>query len=244
MDDLVLQKEEVVVAERAQSRYTDSPPSAPDHSHDIYTVANIITVLRLILVPLFFAVLTSGPWEGRAMSSDMAAFIIFAIAASTDWVDGQIARRTGTVTEIGKAIDPLVDRLLIASGVLGLYVEARLPLWVVVLLLVRDLYLLAGATYLAKRRAAPVRVIYLGKVTTALLLFGFADLLLNWPLLPGFGVVPGDQLPGFGESPAAVGIWFVYAGIFTSLLTAVIYTTKARRSAVQAAGTESIGGDS
>lgn len=221
-----------MVVQRAEQDLTADPPvpSTSDHSHDIYTVANIITVLRLMLVPFFFAVLVSGPWEGRAMSSDVAAFLIFAIAASTDWVDGQIARRTGTVTEIGKAIDPLVDRLLIASGVLGLYIVGRLPLWIVLLLLLRDLYLLGGAAYLARNHAAPVRVIYIGKVTTTLLLFGFSDLLLNWPMVPGLGLVSGDQLPGLGSSPAALGIWFVYAGIVTSVITAVIYTGQASES--------------
>lgn len=212
------------------------PGSSEDHSREIVTVANLITVLRLILVPFFFAVLVSGPWEGRAMSSDVAAFLIYAIAASTDWVDGQIARRTGTVTEIGKAIDPLVDRLLITSGVLGLYIVGRLPLWAVLLLAARDLYLLSGAAYLARRRTAPVRVVYIGKVTTALLLAGFSDLLLNWPLLPGLGIVDAQWLPGLGTEPAALGIWFVYAGVVTSVITAVIYTRQAAQALARARG--------
>ena len=118
--------------------------SAGEHAHDIYTIANIITVLRLILVPLFFTVLING-------QNDVLAFILFAVAASTDWLDGQIARRTGTVTAIGKAIDPLVDRLLIASGVIGLYVENRLPLWIPIVLVARDLALGYGVWRLGDR---------------------------------------------------------------------------------------------
>ena len=75
--------------------------------------------------PFFFAVLING-------KNDVLAFVLFVLAASTDWLDGQIARRTGTVTAIGKAIDPLVDRLLIASGVIGLYIDrpaARCGSW-------------------------------------------------------------------------------------------------------------------
>jgi cardiolipin synthase (CMP-forming) len=209
------------LSEREESRVQE------EHSQDIYTVANIITVLRLILVPFFFAVLISGPWEGRTLSSDVVAFIVFAVAASTDWLDGQIARRTGTVTEIGKAIDPLVDRLLIASGVLGLYIVGRLPLWIVLFLLARDAYLLGGAAYLARNRAGRVPVIFLGKLTTALLLIGFSALILNWPLTPGLGVTAAQWLPGMGFEPHGFGIWFVYAGILTSLLTAIIYTRSA-----------------
>ncbi len=199
----------------------------PDSAHDVYTVANIITLLRLILVPLFFAALVNG-------TNDTLSFLLFAIAASTDWVDGQIARRTGTVTDLGKAIDPLVDRLLIASAVVGLYLENRLPLWIVLLLLARDLYLLGGAWVLARAGAQRIQVAYIGKVTTALLLVGFGGLLLNWPVVPGLGIVDSPALPGLGSAPAALGIWFVYAGVVTSIATAVVYTIQARKALTEA----------
>lgn len=201
----------------------DAPGSQVDHSHDVYTLANIITVLRLVLVPFFFAVLLSG-------RSDMLAFLLFALAASTDWLDGQIARRTGTVTEIGKAIDPLVDRLLIASGVIGVYLLGRLPLWTVLVLVARDAYLLLGAAYMARHGIKALPVSRIGKWTTALLLIGFSGLILNWPMVPGLGLVESPALPGWGSEPAALGIWFVYAGLVTSVLTAVGYTFAAREA--------------
>lgn len=197
-----------------------APMGEHDHAHDIYTVANIITLLRLMLVPLFFAVLITA-------KHDVLAFTLFVVAASTDWIDGQIARRTGTVTEIGKAIDPLVDRLLIASGVIGLYVEGRLPSWILVTLLVRDAYLLAGAGYLARHRLGTIPVIYLGKATTMVLLAGFSGMILNWPQAPGLGLVEEPMLVGLGSSSAAIWIWLIYAGIIMSLTTAVIYTIQA-----------------
>ncbi len=216
-----------MVAPRVEQTTSVDPLSAPSGpSHDIYTLANIITVLRLILVPIFFAVLVTG-------DNDVVAFLLFAIAASTDWLDGQIARRTGTVTEIGKAIDPLVDRLLIGSGVLGLYLIGRLPLWTVLVLLLRDLYLLAGAAVLARSGVKALGVAFIGKVTTALLLIGFADLILNWPMVPGAGLVTGSAqayLPGLGDEAVALGMWFIYAGIVTSLATAVVYTVQAARA--------------
>lgn len=177
-----------------------------DHSHDVWTVANIITVLRLLLIPFAFAVLISD-------RSNVVAFLLYAGAASTDWLDGQIARRTGTVTEIGKAIDPLVDRLLIASGVIGLYIEQRLPVWVLGVLVVRDIWLLYGAWRLERHRMR-MPVTYLGKTTTAVLMSGFSLLILNWPEVPLFG---GIQL----------GLLFVYVGVVLSVTTAVDYTLKA-----------------
>ena len=201
----------------------DSRPE-PDHGHDIYTIANIITVLRLILVPLFFTVLING-------KNNELAFLLFAVAASTDWLDGQIARRTGTVTSIGKAIDPLVDRLLIASGVIGLYVVDRLPLWIPLVLVARDLALGYGVWRLETIYHRRMAVTMAGKVTTALLLIGFADLILGWPVVPGLGIIDSPALPGFGSTPAVLGIWFVYAGVVLSLGSAVGYTATYLRTA-------------
>lgn len=205
------------MVERAPAR----PESPVDHSHDIYTVANIITVLRLILVPICFAILVNG-------TNDVLAFVLYAVAASTDWLDGQIARRTGTVTAIGKAIDPLVDRLLLATGVIGLYVEHRIPAWIMVLLVVRDMYLLYGAWRLEHHHMR-MPVTFAGKTTTAILLSGFALLILNAPMMPGLGILESPQLPGFGDAPVGAAIWLVYVGVVISMITAVHYTVVARR---------------
>ncbi len=181
-----------------------------DHEHDVWTVANVITVLRLILVPFCFTVLI------RDEGSDVLAFALYAGAAGTDWIDGQIARRTGTVTTIGKVIDPLVDRLLIASGVLGLYLIDRLPLWMLVVLVTRDVYLLHGA-YRLERHRLRMPVTLAGKATTAVLLTGLSLMILSWPVVP---VAGRDVL---------AGLLIVYVGIALSLSTAVHYTVVARR---------------
>jgi cardiolipin synthase len=216
-----------VVEDRAHESIAPDTASEVDHSHDIYTVANVVTILRLMLVPFFFAVLIRG-------THNLGAFILFAIAASTDWLDGQIARRTGTVTALGKAIDPLVDRLLIAAGVFGLWLVARLPAWIVVVLVLRDVYLGYGAWRLEMNYRRRLPVTYLGKITTALLLVGFADLVLDWPKVPPIALFADSGrlarlLPGFvsGIAPhrfPAVGIWFVYAGMLCSIAAAIQYS--------------------
>lgn len=180
--------------------------------HDIYTVANIVTILRLLLIPFFFSALIS-----KNPNSDTPAFALFAIAASTDWLDGMIARRTGTVTAIGRVIDPLVDRLLIASGVLGLYMVGRIELWVLLVLVLRDVYLLWGAWRL-ERYHLRLGVTFLGKATTSVLLLGFAFLIWARPVV-GF--------PGLGD--VVVGEPLVYLGMMMSVATAVDYTFRGRR---------------
>lgn len=190
--------------------------------HGIYSVANLITLLRLLIVPFFFAVLVSGSERSR-----VAAFGLYVLAASTDWIDGQIARRTHTVTELGKIIDPLVDRLLLASGVIGLYVIGELPLWIPIVLVARDVYLLYGS-WVLERKGIRLPVVYIGKVTTAVLLAGFSSLIAGWPRVPGLALGGPSWLPGTAGGSVALGIYLVYAGMALSFATAVVYTRHAR----------------
>lgn len=188
-----------------------------DRLQEVWTVANIITVLRLLLVPLFFSVVLSDRDH-----ADTLAFALFAAAAATDWLDGMIARRTGTVTAIGKVIDPLVDRLLLASGVIGLYLLGRVPIWLVAVLVARDAYLLWGAWRLEKH-GERMPVTYLGKAATAILLTGFSLLILGWPTftLNGSGYYLGEPV--------------VFVGLVLSLASAAHYTVLAKHL-VRAAG--------
>lgn len=193
-----------------------APEEHPEEVVDrVLTVPNVISFVRLCMVPAYFAVLLQG--------HDLAATLLFAVAAGTDFLDGQIARRTHCVSKIGQLLDPAVDRLLMVAGVLGLLLVGRLPLWIVLFVLARDALLLVGGGYLIKRWDVRVPVIYPGKVATTLLFVGFAGLLLNRPLLPGLGVCDFAWLPGLTAEPASWGIWFVYAGLLLALFTTVYY---------------------
>lgn len=205
--------------ERLVAGHDEHLPAEQEVHHTVYSVANLITVLRLVLVPFFFTALVDAPDErGR-----LVAFAIYAVAASTDWIDGQIARRTNTVTQFGKIVDPLVDRLLLASGVVGLYLIDVLPLWIPVLLLGRDTYLLYGA-YVLERHNVILPVSRAGKWTTAVLLIGLSSLIAGWPVVGGLGIVESGWLPGLGENPVPLGIYFVYVGIVLSVSAALQYT--------------------
>ena len=163
----------------------------------VLTLPNVISFVRLCMVPAYLVVLLQG--------HDLAATLLFAVAAGTDFLDGQIARRTHCVSKLGQLLDPAVDRLLMVAGVLGLLLVGRLPLWIVAFVLLRDLLLLAGGGYLIKRWGIRVPVIYPGKVATTLLFVGFAGLLLNMPLVPGLGVCDVSWLPGFTADRCVVG---------------------------------------
>lgn len=196
-----------------------SKNSQIEPSNKIFTIPNLISFIRLCLVPVFLVLLMHG--------YDLVATFLFALAAGTDWVDGQIARRTNSVSKLGQLLDPAVDRILMITGVLGLFLVSRLPLWIILVVLIRDLVLLIGGAIILRLYKVRVAVIYLGKVTTTLLFVGFAGLLLNMPLLPGLGLVDVSWLPGFNAEPCSWGIWFVYLGLVLGVITTTYYIAMA-----------------
>lgn len=187
----------------------------------ILTVPNIISFARLCLVPVYLCLLFAG--------QDIGAVVVFAIAACTDFLDGQIARRTHSVSKLGKLLDPAIDTILMMTGVIGTCLVGRCPAWIAVLIIAREAFLLIGGGLLLKRQSISVPVVYPGKVATTFLFLGFAALLLNWPLIPGLGFVDLSWLPGFGSAPVCWGIWFVYGGLILQIGVTIYYCVQATR---------------
>ena len=199
----------------------------------IFTIPNVISFIRLCMVPVYMVLLLNG--------YDLLATFMFALAAGTDWIDGQLARRTNCVSKLGQLLDPAVDRILMSCGVIGLMLVGRLPIWIVVVVLGRDLMLLVGGAYLLKRYHERVAVIYPGKVATTFLFVGFAGLLLNMPLIGGLGWFEASWLPGFGSEACSWGIWFVYAGLLIGLFTTLSYVLAGYRKMQKARRLEAKG---
>ena len=99
-------------------------------------IANLLTGLRMLLVPVFVVALFTG--GGHDNVARIVAFGIFAVAVLTDRVDGQLARRRGEVTEFGKLADPIADKALVGAALIGLSILGDLPWWVTALILVRE----------------------------------------------------------------------------------------------------------
>lgn len=199
----------------------------------IFTIPNVISFIRLCMVPVYMVLLLNG--------YDLLATFMFALAAGTDWIDGQLARRTNCVSKLGQLLDPAVDRVLMSCGVIGLMLVGRLPIWIVVVVLGRDLMLLVGGAYLLKRYHERVAVIYPGKVATTFLFVGFAGLLLNMPLIGGLGWFEASWLPGFGSEACSWGIWLVYAGLLLGLFTTLYYVLAGYRKMQKARRLEAKG---
>ena len=138
----------------------------------ILTIPNILSFIRLLGVPLFL-------WLILVPEADGWAFVVLALSAVTDYLDGMIARALGQISRLGQLLDPIADRLYIAAPLLGLAIRAIIPWWLVVVLLGRDLVLAVVLALLKRRGITGLPVHFLGKAATFCLLFGLPLLLLG-----------------------------------------------------------------
>lgn len=125
----------------------------------VLTIPNLISGARILLIPVFVLLILDPDttWIG---------ILLFGVVVATDWVDGTIARHTGQVSELGKVLDPVADRLSIAAGLIALMVAGAFPVWAGLLILARDAaVLVVGAALLAGRHVR-IEVRFIGKVAT------------------------------------------------------------------------------
>ena len=111
-----------------------TPPAA--RRARTFNLANALTGLRLVLVPVFLYFLFAG--DGHQTASRITAFVIFAVAIITDRIDGWLARTYDMETDFGKLADPIADKMLIGAALIGLSVLGDLPWWVTILILIRE----------------------------------------------------------------------------------------------------------
>lgn len=143
----------------------------PETTHDrILTFPNLISLIRVLALPFVYIDIVGGR-PGRAL-------IILAIIASTDWVDGYVARRFDQITRFGQLFDPISDRLLIVVVAVAMIVADLLPLWAVAVLLARDVLVMLGGGVLLLRGGSPPPVTDLGKAATFGLMFSLPAFLL------------------------------------------------------------------
>jgi cardiolipin synthase len=183
-----------------------SPERTPEDASlsRIATVPNLLSLIRIVLIPVFVLLILHHGTEA-------AGLLLLGAVVSTDWIDGYIARRTGQVSNLGKILDPVADRMAIAAGLIALMVRDAFPLWAGLLVLVRDgLVILAGAVLLLRFRIR-MDVRWIGKVATFALMVGIP--LVAWGRF-------GLWLHGLAQP---VG-WIIFAGgIATYYLAGVLY---------------------
>lgn len=177
-------------------------------SNRILTIPNLVSFLRLLGIPVFW-------WALLAEDNvALAAWLIF-IIGWTDWIDGYLARRLGQVSELGKILDPVADRLMIASAVIGGLIAGVLPAWFGWGLITREILVGVVALNLAARGGGTVEVRFLGKAATFAL----------------YGAIPAFYLAAAGAAewlmwPVA---WFLgIIGLILYWYVAVLYIGDSR----------------
>jgi cardiolipin synthase (CMP-forming) len=177
----------------------------------ILTAPNAITLVRLAFIPVFV-------WLLFGRDNRAAAAVVLAVLGSTDWVDGFVARRYQQVTTLGKVLDPVADRLLLAVAVVSIVIDGSLPLAVAVLALVRESLVALAAVVLAALGARRIDVTLVGKAGTFCLLVSF-------PLF-----LAARSTFSWAEG-AEVAAWaFVIPGLILAYVSLAGYVPLARRA--------------
>ena len=186
---------------------TSAPPAAA--SRRVLSIPNVLSFLRLGSVPVFL-------WLWFAEQRDAAA-ILYAVGATTDFFDGYLARKTGSVTELGKLLDPLADRVFIVALAVALVGSGALPWALAAAVVVRDVVLLSLYPIVHRRGIEKIEVNFVGKTATAFLLVGLTWLALSETTLTGAEI--GDE----------VGLIFVIAGAVLYWVAGILYGRESLR---------------
>jgi cardiolipin synthase (CMP-forming) len=169
-----------------------------------WTIPNAIGFLRLLGIPVFLVLALSSP-DGHSV----AATILFALIGWADYLDGFAARLTGQYSRLGALLDPIVDRLLVISGMVVAYDFSLLPRWAIVIVVARELFVLALSRYGLSRGI---------------------ELQINWP--GRLGVAPTIGAPFFAMANVHwLALIMLYVGLALSLLATALYVRSGIRQA-------------
>ena len=190
-------------------------PQNPCHHFQPMTTANKITILRIPLIPIFVVEMIYYIRTGNELHR-LAAILCFAIAAICDGVDGYIARRYNQISELGKILDPLADKLLLVSAIVLLSFDnspyfRQIPLWLTGTIIGRDLLLLVGVVVIHFTVGkVKVRPRLTGKLATVFQMLAVAWILLRWDFDYGLLKI---WILGAGILTAVSGLFYVWDGM-------------------------------
>ena len=147
------------------------PQQSYQVSSRIFTIPNILSFVRLLLVPVFLVLIVRG--------EDGLALLVLVFSSITDFLDGVIARKLNQVTRLGQLLDPAADRLFIFTALIGLAVRGVIPWWLVIVIVGRDVMLAILGVTLANFGYGPLPVHHLGKVATFCLFYALPILMIG-----------------------------------------------------------------
>jgi cardiolipin synthase len=177
----------------------------------IFTIPNLITVVRLLCLPLFL-------WLLFVEENRVAAASLLGALGATDFVDGYIARHFNQASDLGKVLDPVADRLLFFVGAGGILVDGSVPVWFAVAILVREALVAAATLALAALGARRIDVTWFGKAGTFANMFAF----------PFF--LAAESTVGWRDTAWVLAWVSAIPGLILSWYAAALYVPIARRA--------------
>lgn len=146
---------------------------------DLTKISNLFSLLRIVLaIPIFIGVLNDEKLITTAM--------IF-VAGFSDWADGYFARKRNEISELGKILDPLGDKICLAALVIPMIITGYIPLWFAVMVLSRDVLILSGSLYVQRKKGFVIPSVMIGKITFVVLGFVILGAFLKVPYFDSIG---------------------------------------------------------
>ena len=182
---------------------------------NVWTIPNVLTMLRIVLIPVFVAVFFSTPRE----QDRIAALVIFAVASITDMFDGMLARKLNQITDFGKLFDPLADKVMVITALICQAVYGVFPWIAIIIVAAKELIMLLGGLFMLSRDV----VVYSNYVGKTAQVFFIASLLLSFfhPSLEA------AEFRVLGMTPDLLLLWITVA---LSLAALVVYAAGALRT--------------
>lgn len=176
-----------------------------------WNIPNAITVVRILLAPLFIWWLLAD--DGADGPLRWAAAVLFIVAIATDGIDGAIARRTGTVTDLGKLLDPIADKILTGGALVALSILGELPWWVTIIVLVREVGITVHRMIVVNDHV--VAAAWMGKLKTVA-----QSVAISLALLPLWTVV-GEWIHWVNTATMTIAVLLTVASGIDYVITAV-----------------------
>lgn len=177
----------------------------------IWTVPNVVTLVRLACIPLYV-------WLLFGAHRQTGAALLLAGLGATDWIDGYVARRFHQVSTLGKVLDPVADRILVVTAIITIMVQGAVPIWFGVATLLREVVVSGAVLLLASLGAARIDVLWVGKAGTFALMTAY----------PLFLVSHG---PATWQSVLHVAAWVIgLLGLALAWVAAASYIAPARKA--------------
>lgn len=182
----------------------------------IWNIPNILTLLRIALIPVLAVLLLSPSRE-----AGFWAAAVFAIASITDWLDGYLARRMGIVTVFGKFLDPIADKLMVMAALIMILPFNRVPAWMVLVILGREI-IITGLRGIASSEGIVISASDLGKFKTIFQMVAIIGLLLHYDYHWFFGI----DHPYLVANMHNAGMFYLWIATMLTVWSGVDYLVK------------------